>query len=51
MRIVNSEQAVVNVPAEVVWLLDEVGLQVAKLNKLLTDLDDKLTRLPKGNQT
>jgi hypothetical protein len=29
---------------EVIWLLDEVGLQVSKLNGLLTVLDSKLTQ-------
>jgi transcription elongation factor Elf1 len=42
IRIVESEQAVANVPSEVVWLLDEVGLQVSKLNDLLTRLDSTL---------
>ena len=35
IRIVESEQAIANVPSEVVWLLDEVGLQVSKLNDFL----------------
>jgi hypothetical protein len=45
IRMVRSEQAVANIPPEVVWLLDEVGLQVAKLNQLLTQLDSKLTEV------
>lgn len=42
IRIVESQQAIANVPSEVVWLLDEVGLQVSKLNGLLTRLDSTL---------
>jgi hypothetical protein len=38
------QQVISNVPAEVVWLLNEVGLQVSKLNDLLTQLDSELTR-------
>jgi len=44
IRIVESQQAIVNVPAEVVWILNEVGLQVSRLNELLTQLDTKLTQ-------
>ena len=44
IRIVHSAQAVTNVPAEVVWLLDEVGLQVTRLNELLVQLDLRLTQ-------
>ena len=44
IRIVESQQAIASVPAEVVWLLDEVGLQVSKLNGLLTQLDSRLTQ-------
>jgi hypothetical protein len=51
IRMVRSDQAVANVPVEVVWLLDEVGLQVAKLNNLLGALDDKLTRCIAKNRS
>ncbi len=44
IRIVESQQAIVNVPAEVVWILNEVGLQVSRLNELLVQLDSKLTQ-------
>ena len=44
VRIVESEQVITSVPTEVVWLLNEVGLQVSKLNELLIQLDSKLTR-------
>jgi len=44
IRIVESQQAIANVPSEVVWLLDEVGLQVSKLNDLLTRLDSTLVQ-------
>jgi len=44
IRIVESHQAIANVPSEVVWLLDQVGLQVSKLNDLLTRLDSTLTQ-------
>lgn len=43
IRIVESQQAIVNIPTEVVWLLNEVGLQVSRLNGLLVQLDSKLT--------
>jgi hypothetical protein len=44
IRIIESQQAIASVPAEVVWLLDEVGLQMSKLNGLLTQLDSRLTQ-------
>jgi hypothetical protein len=44
IRIVESQQAIANVPAEVVWLLNEVGLQVSRLNELLIQLDSRLTQ-------
>ena len=45
IRIVESQQAIASVPAEVTWLLDQVGLQVSRLNDLLIRLDSKLTQL------
>jgi len=47
IRIVNSWQAVAAVPAEIVWLLNQVGLQVTRLNGLLAELDSKLTQFAK----
>jgi len=44
LRIVQNQQAIDNVPAEVVWLLNEVGLQVSRLDELLVRLDSKLTQ-------
>ena len=44
IRIVESQQAIANVPAEVVWLLNAVGLQVSRLNELLVQLDSRLTQ-------
>jgi hypothetical protein len=43
IRIVESQQAIVNIPTEVIWLLNEVGLQVSRLNGLLVQLDSRLT--------
>jgi len=45
IRIVESQQAIASVPAEVTWLLDQVGLQASRLNDLLIRLDSKLTQL------
>lgn len=45
IRIVESQQAITSVPAEVMWLLDEVGLQVSRLNELLVRLDSRLTQV------
>jgi hypothetical protein len=44
IRIIESQQTISNVPAEVVWLLDEIGLQMSRLNELLVQLDSKLTQ-------
>lgn len=43
IRIMESQQTISNVPAEVVWLL-EVGVQVSRLNELLVQLDSRLTQ-------
>jgi transcription elongation factor Elf1 len=44
IRIIESQQAISNVPAEVVWLLDEIGLQMSRLNELLVQLDSRLAQ-------
>jgi hypothetical protein len=51
MRIIASEHTTANMPVEVVWLLDEVGIQVSKLNLLLADLDSKLAGISRRSAT
>ena len=44
IRVVENQQSIVNIPSEVVWLLNEIGLLVTKLNESLIQLDGKLTK-------
>jgi hypothetical protein len=50
IRIVESRQAIINIPTEVTWLLNEVGVQVSRLNELLIKLDSKLSQYATRNQ-
>ena len=47
IRIIESNQAILTTPSEMVWLLNQIGLQVSKLSELLIQLDIKLTRFSK----
>jgi len=49
-RIVETQQATTNIPPDVLWLLNEIGLQVTRLNGTLRQLDSRLTQLSTSNR-
>jgi hypothetical protein len=45
IRVIDSDGKIACFPQEVVWLLDQVGRLTSRLNQLLLEVEEKLTRL------